>query len=68
MCHAGVSTVLVLALAGAVPGRAWALTCGLPAAVGLARVYVGAHLPLDVLGGWSLGIAIDGALRLRAES
>lgn len=26
------------------------------AVIGLARVYVGVHLPLDVLGGWALGV------------
>ena len=61
--HAGVSMVLVLATAGTVPGPALATASVLPAAVGLARIYVGAHLPLDVLGGWALGVAIDGALR-----
>jgi undecaprenyl-diphosphatase len=32
--------------------------------VALARVYVGAHLPLDVLGGAALGLAVAGAVRL----
>ena len=32
--------------------------------VGLARIYVGAHLPLDVLGGAGLGIAVGGCVRL----
>jgi membrane-associated phospholipid phosphatase len=32
--------------------------------VGLARVYVGAHLPLDVVGGAALGVAIGGVTRL----
>jgi undecaprenyl-diphosphatase len=36
----------------------------LVAVVCLARVYVGAHLPLDVLGGASLGLAVDAALAL----
>jgi undecaprenyl-diphosphatase len=29
-----------------------------------ARVYVGAHLPLDIVGGVALGIAVAGAVRL----
>ena len=31
--------------------------------VGLARLYVGAHLPLDVVGGFGLGLAVDDAVR-----
>ncbi|MFQ5949035.1 MAG: phosphatase PAP2 family protein [Acidimicrobiia bacterium] len=34
------------------------------AAVGLARIYVGAHLPLDVLGGAALGLATGAATEL----
>jgi membrane-associated phospholipid phosphatase len=33
-------------------------------AVCLARVHVGAHLPLDVAGGAALGLAVGGAVRL----
>jgi membrane-associated phospholipid phosphatase len=32
--------------------------------VGLTRIYVGAHLPLDVVGGAGLGIAAGGCVRL----
>lgn len=32
--------------------------------VGLARMYVGAHLPLDVIGGVGLGLAVAGTVQL----
>jgi undecaprenyl-diphosphatase len=41
----------------------WAVYA-LAALVCLARMYVGAHLPLDVLGGAALGLALGAALRL----
>jgi undecaprenyl-diphosphatase len=44
-----------------------ALTLGAIPAVGLARVYVGAHLPLDIVGGAALGLAIDAAVALVKE-
>ena len=40
-------------------GRRVAL--GLASLVGLSRIYVGAHLPLDVAGGAALGLLVDGA-------
>ncbi len=39
----------------------WAL--GLAAVVGISRVYVGAHLPLDVVGGACLGVLVGEAFR-----
>jgi membrane-associated phospholipid phosphatase len=38
--------------------RARWLAVGLAAVVAFARIYVGAHLPLDVLGGAALGVAV----------
>jgi undecaprenyl-diphosphatase len=40
--------------------------CALVVVVCLARVYVGAHLPLDVVGGAGVGLAVGGAVRLLA--
>ena len=43
-------------------GRAIALTA-VPL-VGLTRIYVGAHLPLDVAGGVALGLAVEATAEL----
>ena len=59
--HAAVVMTLIAAIPpGAHPlwratGAALALT------VGLSRIYVGAHYPLDVVGGWALGATIADA-------
>jgi undecaprenyl-diphosphatase len=44
------------------PGRIAVVV--LACVVALARVYVGAHLPLDIIGGAGLGLAVAGAIRL----
>jgi undecaprenyl-diphosphatase len=64
--HAGVVVTLVLAALPELPG-AWrpAALLAVPL-VGATRVYVGAHLPLDVVGGAALGLAVDGVVRLTA--
>jgi undecaprenyl-diphosphatase len=54
--HAAVSTALVLA---AIPYLTWRwryALLALPVVVGFARIYVGAHLPLDVVGGLAIGV------------
>jgi undecaprenyl-diphosphatase len=62
--HAAVVTAL-LAVAWPWLNRPARIVCGVLAlAVCLARVHVGAHLPLDVAGGAALGLAVAGAVRL----
>jgi membrane-associated phospholipid phosphatase len=36
--------------------------------VGIARVYIGAHLPLDVLGGIALGVAVEAAVEVAGST
>lgn len=65
--HAGVAVALG---AAALPrfGRAGrALTLSAAPVVGLTRIYVGAHLPLDVAGGAALGLVIDAAVTLAVD-
>ena len=53
------------ALRGRVRGSAWAAAIALALAIGLSRVYLGAHHPTDVLAGWLTGgILVVGAWAL----
>jgi membrane-associated phospholipid phosphatase len=62
--HSAVAVALAAVAAPYLPrwGRwvAWSLAV----AVLLSRMYVGAHLPLDMIGGAGLGLAVGGAVRL----
>src|SRR5204862_8021124 len=62
--HSAVSAALAFAALPYLPARWrwWVLV--VPVIVGFARVYVGAHLPLDVVGGWAIGIACAFAVHL----
>jgi membrane-associated phospholipid phosphatase len=53
--HSANAAVLAVVVAGAFPRWRWplAVVAGL---VGLSRLYVGVHLPLDLVGGWCLGV------------
>ncbi len=62
--HAAVSAALTTAAAPFVPGPVRVLAAGLAGFVSFARVHVGAHLPLDVLGGACLGVAVASAVDL----
>ena len=62
--HAGVAVALGAAVLPRLGPGGRALTLAAISVVGLARIYVGAHLPLDVAGGAALGLAIDAAMTL----
>ena len=65
--HAAVAVALACVLLPHVAGR-WRWAVGAAALlVCLARVHVGAHLPLDVVGGAALGVACASAVLLVAE-
>ncbi|MDQ1750657.1 MAG: hypothetical protein QOE71_1713 [Pseudonocardiales bacterium] len=62
--HAAVVTLLVVLAWPYLGRRTRVAAVALAAFVCLARVYVGAHLPLDIIGGAALGLAVGGAVRL----
>jgi undecaprenyl-diphosphatase len=62
--HSGVALALAVAAWSHLPRSARLATASLVPTVGLARIYVGAHLPLDVAGGFALGLTIDAIVEL----
>jgi membrane-associated phospholipid phosphatase len=63
--HAAVA--LTLALIGTRPGRWRTAGLAVAALTGTARVYVGAHLPLDVAGGYGIGLLAATATRVTGK-
>lgn len=61
--HAAVVVALTVVAFPYLGRRARLVTGALAAFVCLARVYVGAHLPLDIVGGAALGLLVGGAVR-----
>jgi undecaprenyl-diphosphatase len=66
--HAAVAVALGVAALPRLGPAARALTLTAMPLVGLTRVYVGAHLPLDIAGGAALGLAADAAAGLITSS
>jgi membrane-associated phospholipid phosphatase len=64
--HAGVAAALGAAAFPRLGPRGRALILIAVPAVGLTRIYTGAHLPLDIAGGAALGLAVDAAVSLCA--
>jgi undecaprenyl-diphosphatase len=72
--HTAVAVALAAAIAPSFPRAAQVIVVVLAALVGFARIYAGAHLPLDVIGGAGLGLVcgtlarIAGGVRYRYGS
>jgi membrane-associated phospholipid phosphatase len=62
--HAGVVTLLAVLAWPYLGRRARIAVAVAAAAVLLSRIYVGAHLPLDMVGGAALGLTVAGVMRL----
>lgn len=62
--HAAVVTLLVMLAWAYLGRRGRILVVSLAAFVCLARMYVGAHLPLDIVGGIALGLGVGAEVRL----
>lgn len=65
--HAGVAVALAAAAVPHLGSGCRAVVLGAVPMVGLSRMYVGAHLPLDIAGGAALGLAVEAAVSLVRE-
>lgn len=62
--HTGMAAALATAVAPHLPARLRWIPVAAVVLVASARLYVGAHLPLDVVGGAALGLAVGSAVHL----
>jgi glycosyltransferase 2 family protein len=66
--HAAVSTALAAAAYPHLGPRGRRLALASASVVAVSRIYVGAHLPLDVAGGVALGLLVDVASPIHGEA
>jgi membrane-associated phospholipid phosphatase len=66
--HAGVALALGAAALPCLGPAGRTVVLSAAPIVGLTRVYVGAHFPLDIAGGASLGLAVDAAVEIAQSS
>ncbi len=66
--HAAVATTLAIIAASRLSPRARFVAAALAATTGGARIYVGAHLPLDVVGGAAVGVLAGRAATVHLTS
>ncbi len=62
--HAANNAAIVAVLVGQVPAALFAFVAAIAAFVGWSRIYVGAHFPGDVLGGYLFGALVGWGVRL----
>lgn len=61
--HAAVAATIAAALPAGQGSDAYIALGALAIAVGWTRIYIGAHYPLDVVGGWALGLLVADATK-----
>lgn len=65
--HAAISTVLALTVLPALPGKwKWLVPLWI-VLVALSRLHLGVHVPLDVIGGFGLGLAVTGFVQIASK-
>jgi membrane-associated phospholipid phosphatase len=62
--HTAVATTLAITASAALPAWSRPILAGVVATTGFGRMYVGAHLPLDLVGGAGLGMMVAAVARM----